>query len=159
MNPFAPFRLHLVYRNLTSRRRPNHLGPRVGPSPFLEHYWHMNACYYHRRNPPRRTYNKPDVGNERKIMVDGTNSRYTERGLFLLLDGIGETVLSLAAGATSGGSGGGNGSLRNTLTFPHRFPTFEHGKTHTNGSTSLDIRSSTVSRDRYDREGEIAFRA
>ena len=51
------------------------------------------------------------IANEKNVVVNGTNSRYTGRGLFLPLDGIGETVWSLAAGGTSGGGGGGNGGL------------------------------------------------
>ena len=33
-----------------------------------------------------------EVGNEMNVSVDGTNSRYSGRGLFLLPDETGETV-------------------------------------------------------------------
>jgi len=93
MIPFASwFRAPQVYPNLTSQRRPNQLGLRVGPSPFRAQYWHKNACYYHLRNLRHRIAYKLEFGNEINVSVDGTNSRYTERDLFLLPDGIGETV-------------------------------------------------------------------
>ena len=141
MNPFAAFRLPPVYRNLMSRCRPNQLGLRAGPS-----LQYTNVGCYHLRNPRHPTaYNKLEVGNERNIVVDGTDSRYTGRGLFLLLDGIGETVSYLATGGTGGG-GSGDGALGNTLTSPHRILALNTGDTHTKVSTSLDIRSSTLSR-------------
>jgi len=61
-------------------------------------------------------------------VVNGTNSRYTGRGLFLPLDGIGETVWSLAAGGTSGGGGGGNGGLTYKVNVPPLSPNRKHRK-------------------------------
>jgi hypothetical protein len=101
-----------------------------------------------------------EVGNEINVSVDGTNSRYTGRGLFLLPDETGETARSLTAVGTTGCSpGGGNGSsgvLHRKLTSSP--PTVYMGNTHTNVSTSLDMRSSTVPRDPYAREDAIDFR-
>ena len=93
MIPFASWvRSPPVYPNPTSQPRPNQLGLRVGPSPSWAQYWHTNAYYYHPRSLRHRIAYKLEFGNEINVSVDGTNSRYTERGLFLLPDGIGETV-------------------------------------------------------------------
>jgi hypothetical protein len=156
MNSFAAFRLPPVYRNLTSRCRPNQLGLRAGPS--LYRYTNV-GCYHLRNHRHPSAYNKLEVGNERNIVVDGTNSRYTGRGLFLLLDGIGETVSYLAARGTSGGGGSGDGALHDTLTFPPSSPCIEHRKyshkgLHFSGHTLLNSVSRPIrswGRDRLSR--------
>ena len=65
MIPLAPFfRSPLMYPDLTSQLRPQY----------------------------RRIPYKLEVGNEINVSVDATDSRYTGRGLFLLPDGIRETI-------------------------------------------------------------------
>jgi hypothetical protein len=88
------------------------------------------------------------------VTADGTNSsKYAGRGRFL--NGIGEIVSSLRVnGVGSGGDG-----LDNRLISLYPFSTVNAGNTHTNVSTSLDIRSSTVpTRDPHGRKDEKVFR-
>lgn len=88
------------------------------------------------------------------MTADGTNSsKYASRGRFL--DGTGEIVSSLRVN----GVGNGGGGLDKRLISLYPFSTVNTGNTHTNVSTSLDIRSSTVpTRDPLGRKGEKVFR-
>jgi hypothetical protein len=89
------------------------------------------------------------------VTADGTNlSKYTGRGRFL--DGVGEILSSLRVnGVGSGGDG-----LDERLISLYPFSAVNAGNTHTNVSTSLDIRSSTVpTRGPHGRKDERFFRA
>lgn len=155
VDPFASSRLSPAFRNLTSHRRPDHFGLGVGPFLFQGHHWYTNARYHHTPSPHHLTAYKLEVGNRGGVRVDGTNSsKYAERDRFL--DGMGEILSSLRVnGAGSGGDG-----LDERLISLYHFGTVNAGNTHTNVSTSLDIRSSTVpTRDPCGRMGEKFFRA
>ena len=88
------------------------------------------------------------------MTADGTNSSKCA-GRLRFLDGTGEVVSSLRVN----GVGSGGGGLDKRLISLYHFSVVKTGNTHTNVSTSLDIRSSTVpTRDPHGRKDEKVFR-
>lgn len=88
------------------------------------------------------------------MSADGTNSSKCA-GRDRFLDGTGEIVSSLSVNGMGSGGGGLDKRLVSLCPFACKC-----GNTHTNFSTSLDIRSSTVpTRDPEGRKDEKVFRA